>query len=109
VSHHNPESVTLFEVVKIAVAAVDPPGSPALDDFFSRFEDADEPLGGDGAERIAQRIAEEAGKVDPQEEDPVVQDAAAIATYLAFRRDRVGAPPDKLLAAARKAEHLPGG
>jgi hypothetical protein len=102
---HDPEPITLFEVVKIAVEAVDPPGSPALDDFFARFEDADEPLGGDGAERIAQRIAEEAGKVDPQEEDPVVQDAAKIATYLAFRRDMAGAAPDKLLELARRAEH----
>lgn len=104
---HTPESLTLFEAVKIAVEAVDPPGSPALDDFYARFEDADEPLGPGGAERVAQRIAEEAGKVDPQEEDPVVQDAAAIATYLAFRRDMAGASPEVLLEKARKAEHLP--
>lgn len=101
-----PHALTLFEAVRIAVAAVDPPGSPALDDFFARFEDADEPMGPDTAESYAQRIAEEAGKVDPQEEDPVVQDAAAIATFLAFRRDHAHHPPDKLLELARKAEHL---
>lgn len=101
---HTPEPVTLYDIVKVAVEAVDPPGSPALDDFFSRFEDADEPLGATSADRVAQRIAEEAGKVDPQQEDQVVQDAAAVATYLVHRRDQVGTDPGRLVELARSAE-----
>ena len=100
-----PEPLTLFEAVKVAVEAVDPPGSPALDDFFGRFEDADEPLSSDSAPRLEQRIAEEAGKVDPQAEDPVVQDAAKIATYLLYRRDMAGTDPARLIELARAAEH----
>jgi hypothetical protein len=99
-----PEPVTLTQVIRAAVEAVDPPGSAALDDFYGRFEDADEPLSATSAERVAQRIAEEAGKVDPQEEDPVVQDAVRVATYLVHRRDQINQAPDRLVELARRAD-----
>ena len=49
---------------------VDPEGNAGLEDLLEPFEDDDEPLGRHGAEIAAQRIAEEAGALDPQAEDP---------------------------------------
>ena len=100
----DPQPVTLAQVVHRAVVAVDPDGHAGLDDLLVRFEDDDEPLGSTGAEIAAQRIAEEAGKLDPQADDPAVQLAAAVATYLAFRRDEIDGEPGELLALAARAE-----
>jgi hypothetical protein len=99
-----PEPVTLAQVVQRAVQVVDPTGSEGLDDLLLRFEDADEPLSSVQAETAAQRIAEEAGALDPQEDDPAVQMAAAVATYLAFRRDELDEEPGALLELAARAE-----
>jgi hypothetical protein len=95
--------VTLSEIVHKAVTVVDPTGSEGLDDFLERFEDADEPLSAAQADGVAQRIAEGAGALDPQEEDPAVQMAAAVATYLGYRRDAVGDEPGVLLELAARA------
>jgi hypothetical protein len=98
------EPVTLSTIVHRAVVAVDPEGHAGIEDLLERFEDDDEPVGSYGAEIAAQRIAEEAGKLDPQAEDPAVQLAAAVATYLAFRRDEIDGEPGELLALAARAE-----
>ena len=100
----DPQPVTLAQVVHRAVVAVDPDGHAGLEDLLVRFEDDEEPLGSTGAEIAAQRIAEEAGKLDPQADDPAVQLAAAVATYLAFRRDEIDGEPGELLALAARAE-----
>ena len=99
----DPESVTLAAVVQRAVAVVDPAGQAGLEDLLAPFEDDDEPLAGHGAEIAAQRIAEEAGALDPDGEDPAVQLAAAVATYLAFRGDAVDSEPRALLRLAADA------
>jgi hypothetical protein len=99
------EPVTLSQAVHRAVVVVDPEGDAGLEDLLARFEDDDEPLGPDLAEIAAQRIAEEAGALDPQGEDPAVQLAAAVATYLAFRRDELDEEPRELLALAARAEY----
>jgi hypothetical protein len=107
-----PEPVTLSQAVHRAVVAVDPDGGAGLDDLLARFEDDDEPLGPDTADVAAQRIAEETGALDPQGEDPAVQLAAAVATYLAYRRDEVDHDPRALLELAARAEfdgHPPEG
>jgi hypothetical protein len=100
-----PAPVTLSEVVHRAVAVVDPDGSLGLDDLLERFEDDDEPLASTSAEIAEQRIAEAVGALDPQEEDPAVQLAGAVATYLAFRRDEVGEEPHELMRLAARAEY----
>jgi hypothetical protein len=100
----DPEPVTLSQVVNRAVLAVDPEGDAGLEDLVARFEDDDEPIGPDTAQVAAQTIAEEAGALDPQSEDPAVQLAAAVATYLAFRRDEVDVEPLALLELAARAE-----
>ena len=81
-----------------------PRGPAGIEDLLEPFEDDDEPLGSYGAEIAAQRIAEEAGKLDPQAEDPAVQLAAAVATYLVFRRDELDEEPGELLTLASRAE-----
>jgi hypothetical protein len=108
----NPEPVTLAEAVHRAVVVVDPEGHAGLEDLLARFEDDDEPLDSTSAEIAEQRIAEEAGKLDPQAEDPAVQMAAAVATYLAYRRDELDEEPQRLLELAARAEfeaHPPAG
>jgi hypothetical protein len=108
----DPEPVTLAEAVHRAVVVVDPEGDAGLEDLLVRFEDDDEPLDSTSAEIAEQRIAEEAGKLDPQAEDPAVQLAAAVATYLAYRRDELDEEPQRLLELAARAEfdaHPPAG
>jgi hypothetical protein len=100
----DPEPVTLSAVVQRAVVVVDPEGHAGLEDLLEPFEDDDEPLDSTSAEIAAQRIIEEAGKLDPQAEDPAVQLAAAVATYLVFRRDQVDDEPAALLTLAARAE-----
>jgi hypothetical protein len=99
-----PEPLTLSEIVQRAVVVVDPDGTQGLDDLLQRFEDDDEPLSSVQAEIARQRIAEGAGAIDPQEEDPAVQMAAAVATYLAYRRDEVDEEPGALIELAARAE-----
>ena len=98
-----PAPVTLSQVVHRAVEVCDPDGNDTdLADFFIRFEDADEPIA--GLEDVEQQMAEAAGALDPQGEIPSVQMAAAVATYLSFRRDEVDEEPEELLRLASRAE-----
>ena len=99
----DPEPVTLSAVVRRAGVVVDPVGVAGLEDLLAPFEDDDEPLGSHGAEIAVQRIAEEAAALDPEAGDPGVQLAAAVATYLAFRRDEIDAEPGALLTLAARA------
>jgi hypothetical protein len=99
-----PQPVTLADVVRRGVEAVDPDGAdPDVTDLLVRFEDADEPV--HAIDDPSQTIAEGVGAIDPQEESGPVQVAAAIATYLAFRRDEVDEEdPDELVRLAVRAE-----
>ena len=99
-----PEPVTLSEVVHRAVVVVDPDGNQGLDDLLERFQDDDEPLSSVLADVTRQKIAEGVGALDPQEEDPAVQMAGAVANYLAYRRDEVDEEPGALLELAARAE-----
>ena len=96
-----PQPVTLAQIVHRAGEVVDPQGGdPDVSDFVVRFEDADEPV--TAVEDVQTRIAEAAGSVDP--DSGPVQVAAAVATYLAFRRDASSAEPDELVRLAVRAE-----
>ena len=98
-----PAPVTLSQVVHRAVEVCDPEGTDTdLADFFIRFEDADEPVA--ALDDVEQRMAEAAGALDPEGEIPALQMAAAVATYLSFRRDAVDEEPDELLRLAARAE-----
>src|ERR671914_190329 len=50
-----------------------------------------------------QTIAEEKGAIDPQDEDPVATMMAAVATYLAYRRDELDDDRANLLVLAARA------
>jgi hypothetical protein len=104
------EPLTLARLVHRAGEVVDPGGADAdVIDFVVRFEDADEPV--TGIEDVAQRLAEAAGALDPQQESGALQVATAVAIYLAFRRDEASADPDDIVRLAVRAEydgHVPG-
>ena len=99
-----PAVPTLFDVVHRAAEVCD---AAADDDgvaqFLARFEDRDEPV--TALEDPEQVIAEGKGAIDPQDEDPAVTMAAAVAVYLAHRRDQLGSSPDELLRLAARAEY----
>ena len=94
---------TLFEVVHRGVEVADPTGRHGVADLLPPVEDADEPV---TAHRdIEQELAELKGRIDPQDEDPAVMMAIAVATYLAFRRDEIDVDPHDLLRLAARAEY----
>lgn len=99
-----PQPLTLAKLVHRAAEITDPDGADEdVVSFQQRFEDADWPVSGilDG---IEQRFAEAAGTMDPQSDSAGLQVAAAVATYLAFRRDEVDDEPQDVLRLAVRAE-----
>jgi hypothetical protein len=100
-----PQPVTLAQLVHRAAEITDPEG--ADDDvtaLMQRFEDADWPVSGI-LESLEQRMAEAAGALDPQEESPGLQMAAAVTVYLGHRRDEVDEAPGHVLRMAARAEY----
>jgi hypothetical protein len=93
---------TLFEVVHRAVEVTDPSGEFGVADLLRYVEDADEPV--TAHQNIDEELAELKGRVDPQDEDPAVMTAVAVATYLAFRRDEIDDDPGDILRLAIRAE-----
>jgi hypothetical protein len=94
---------TLFEVVHRAAEVADPTGAEeGVAQFLARFEDRDEPV--TALADVEEEIAEQKGAVDPQDEDPAVVMAAAVAVYLAFRRTELGDDRQELLRLAARAE-----
>ena len=97
------QTPTLAEVVRVAVDVVDPDADQGLEDFLVRFEDRDEPIAG-LQDTIEQQVAEAVGALDPEAEDPAVQMAGAVTTYLAFRRDEIQDGREDILRLAARAE-----
>jgi hypothetical protein len=93
-----PSQITLADLVRRAVAIVDPPGEdPAVEEFAVRYEDADQPVRGmlDGLqERILWGADEDA---------PIVM-AQAVTLYLAYRLDEVDNTPEHILLHAARSE-----
>jgi hypothetical protein len=94
---------TLFEVVHRAVEVTDPTGDLGVGDLLGPVEDRDEPV--TAVADIETELAELKGRIDPQDEDPAVMMAVAVATYLAFRRDELDDNPDDILRLAARAEY----
>jgi hypothetical protein len=98
-----PEPITLAEVVHRAVEVVDPDGAhdgPA--GLLARFADRDEPV--TSLADVESELAEGAGTVDPQQEDPAVVMAAAVAVYLAHRRTELDDDREQILRLAARSE-----
>ena len=93
---------TLFEVVHRAIEVTDPTGELGVGELLGPVEDADQPV--TAVADIETELAELKGRIDPQDEDPAVMMAVAVATYLAFRRDGMDDPPEDLLRRAARAE-----
>jgi hypothetical protein len=85
------------------VEVADPTGEFGVADLLPPVEDADEPV--TGHRDIEFELAELKGRIDPQDEDPAVMMAVAVATYLAFRRDGIGDDREDLLRLAARAEY----
>ena len=85
-----------------AVQVVDPDGQYEVADLLEYVEDSDEPM--TAHPNIEDDLAELKGQVDPQDEDPAVMTAIAVATYLAFRRDELDDDPGDILRLAVRAE-----
>jgi hypothetical protein len=97
------ETPTLFAVVHRAAEVCDPAGTEeGAAELLRRFEDRDEPIGNPA--EAEQMIAEAKGAIDPQDEDPVATMTAAVATYLAYRRDELDDDREDLLVLAARAE-----
>ncbi len=99
--HQTPPTVS--EVVKRAVEVCYPADSDeALDDYLRHYEDRDEPVSAlEGRDR---EFFEAAGAVQGQGDEPALTMAAAVSTYLAFRRTDVGDDDATLLRHAALAE-----
>ena len=103
------EPPTLFDVVHRAAEVADPEGAnDGVSDLLRRFEDSDQPVTAIAAPPgvdVEELIAEIKGAIDPQDEDAQVMMAAAVATYLAFRRDELDGDREELLRLAARAEY----
>jgi hypothetical protein len=98
------ETPTVFEVVKRAAAVCDPDGDDELiADLLLAYEDRDEPVTAlDERDRTFFETAERVAGVLPS---AGVEIAAAVATYLTFRRDELGDDDEDLLRLAVRAEY----
>jgi hypothetical protein len=95
---------TVFEVVRRAVDIVDPEGvDDAVAELLRIYEDRDEPVTALGPERTREFVEAADGLMGDVRVEPVVM-AAAVATYLAYRRDELGDDPDEILRLAVRAE-----
>ena len=93
---------SLFDVVRRAVDVTDPSGEFGVGDLLQYVQDSDEPITAHAD--IEEELAEIKGRVDPQDEDPAVMMAIAVATYLAFRRDEIDDDPGNILRLTIRAE-----
>ena len=94
---------SLFEVVHRAVEVTDPSGEFGVSDLLRYVEDSDEPI--TSPQDVEEDLAEIKGRVYPQDEDPAMMTAIAVATYLAFRRDEFADDPGDILRLAIRAEY----
>jgi hypothetical protein len=93
-----------------AVEICDPEGhDPTLAEFLRRFEDRDEPVTALGPRR-KREFFDVARSIMGTRRAPALVMAAAVATYLAYRRDELDDDPDDILRLAARAEfgrHIP--
>jgi hypothetical protein len=98
-----PRLITLSQIVRRASEVVDPADADALvGDFELRFEDADEPV--TAIDDLDGRLATVLADLDPGVQSGSLSMAAAITTYLSYRRDELHAKPEELMKLAARAE-----
>lgn len=93
-------------MVRRAAEVVDPAGAePAVAQLVERFEDRDEPV--TAPAQVGQQLDEAREAIDPGPHEPAAVVAAAVATYLAYRRDETDEDRETLLRLAVRAELQP--
>jgi hypothetical protein len=98
-----PEPLTVAEAVQRAAEVADPSGVDGdIGDFVLYLEDADEPI--TAVANLSDRLEEARRSVDPEGDLPGVTMTAAVANYLAYRRDELDDRPEDLLRLAARAE-----
>jgi hypothetical protein len=98
-----PDVPRLSEVVRRAVEIVEPDGaSGELERFMLQFEDRDEPISAVADLQAEAFDAIRRGAEDPL--DPALTMAAAVTTYLGFRRDEVADDDVEILRLAARSE-----
>ena len=98
------ETPSVFEVVQRAVAVCDPDGDDELiAEFLLAYEDRDEPV--TALDEVDRAFFETAERIQGALPGAGVQMTAAVATYLAFRRDGITDDDDDLLRRAARAEY----
>lgn len=98
-----PQPVSVADVMRRAVEACDPAATDtALGELLLRFEDADQPV--TAVDDLESLLADAAGEVDPEVDDPAVSMAIATALYLAHRRDMLDGDDEDVLRLAARAE-----
>jgi hypothetical protein len=99
----DPRPLTLAQVVRRAAEVVDPDDTDAsVGDFELAFEDADEPVR--ALDDVESRVATVLADLDPGVESGGLSMAAAVTTYLSYRRDEIDADPEELIKLATRAE-----
>ena len=99
----DPEPLTLSAAAQRAAEVADPRDEdPEVGEFLAFLEDDDEPI--TAVADLSDRVEEARRAVDPEGDVPAVTMAAAVTTYLAYRRDEVGEPREDLLRLAARAE-----
>jgi hypothetical protein len=98
-----PHTPTLSEVVRRAVEIVEPDGVTGdMERFWLEFEDRDEPIS--AVDDLQTEVLDVARRGAEGVLDPGVWMAAAVTTYLGFRRDQVDDDDDEVLRLAARAE-----
>lgn len=102
-TRRQPDPPTVAQAAKRAAEAADPTGEDAdIGDFLARLEDDDEPV--TAVAGLSDRIEEARRAVDPEGDVPAVTMAAAVANYLAYRREQRDDSREDLLRLAARAE-----
>jgi hypothetical protein len=98
-----PQPPTLADAARRAAEACDRSGTEdGVAELLRRLEDRDEPIA--GIADLEGELAEVAGAVDPQDEDPAVVVASAVILHLAHRRDQFDVDDQQLLEQAARDE-----
>jgi hypothetical protein len=97
-----PQPVTVADAMRRAVEVCDDGSTEGLADFLLRFEDDDEPIS--AVRNIQDRLDEVLGPPELDDDEAPLTMARAVVTYLAYRRDEIGAPDGELLRLAARAE-----
>jgi hypothetical protein len=98
-----PQEPTLSEVAHRAIQSCDPAGqNEALAEYLRVFEDRDEPV--TGVADLEGEATSAARRVDPDAMDPAVTMAAAVTTYLGFKRRQLDTDDEDLLRLAARSE-----